>query len=146
MGAARVPQHDLGHQFRPAIRRNRERRRVFVDRNGYRIAVDCGRGGKDEMADAAFDCGFDRRAGINGVVAIIAERLAHRIRRHDASGKMNDGVDIVLAKQPRKQRLLAAIADDEVRTFENGPAKSRGEIIEHHGAPASNSWTIWLPI
>ena len=49
------------------------------------------------MAHTAGDRTFDQRTGIGGVVAVIAERVVHRIRHHDRRGEVNDGVDAVLA-------------------------------------------------
>ena len=42
------------------------------------------------------DRGLDQRARVHGVVAVIAERIANRIRHDDRGGEMDDGVDPVL--------------------------------------------------
>ena len=88
------------------------------------------------MAHAAFDRAFDQRARIGGVVAVIAERIAHRIRHHDRGGEVDDRVDAVLADQLRDQRLIAGLADDERHAVGNRPAMSGREIVEHDDALA----------
>src|SRR4249920_1732517 len=44
-----VAQHDLGHQFRSAVRRDRLRPRIFGDRIALRYAVDGGGRGENKV-------------------------------------------------------------------------------------------------
>ena len=83
------------------------------------------------MAHAAFDRAFDQRAGIDRVVAVVAERIAHRIRHHDGSGEVDDGVDAVVADDARHQRLVAGFADDQRHAGGDGPVEAGGEVVEH---------------
>jgi hypothetical protein len=124
--AACIAQHDFRHQLRPAIGRNRLRRRLFVNRDRRRSTVDRRGGGKNKVAHIAFDRAFNQRAGIDGVVAIIAERITHRIRHDQRGGKVNDGLDIVFADEARHERLIAAFADHERNARSNRPAMSGG--------------------
>ena len=86
------------------------------------------------MPHAAFDRAFDQRARIGGVVAVIAERIAHRIRHHDRGGEMDDRLDVMLADELRHQRLVAGLADDERHAFGDRPAMAGGQIVEHDDA------------
>jgi hypothetical protein len=72
-----------------------------------------------------------RSARIHGIVAIIAERIAHRIRHDQRGGKVNDGPDIVFADEPQHERLIAGFADDERYARGNGPTMPGREIIEY---------------
>ena len=82
------------------------------------------------MAHVTFHCAFDQRPRIDGVVAIVAERLTHRVRHHDRRRKVDDGVDPVVTDEPRHQRLIAGLADDQRHAFGNRRAMSRREIVE----------------
>ena len=86
------------------------------------------------MAHAAGDRAFDQRAGIGGVVAVIAERIVHRVRNHDRGGEVDDGVDAVLADEPRHQRLIAGLADDERHARRHSPAMPGRKIVEDDDA------------
>ena len=83
------------------------------------------------MAHAAIDRALDQRAGVDGVVAIIAERIAHRIRHHNRCGEVDDRFDAVFANKPCDERLVAGLTDNERHAFGNGPAMSGGKIVEH---------------
>ena len=84
------------------------------------------------MANSAVHRALDQRAGIDRVVAIIAERIADRLRNDDRSGEVNDGVDAMLADQPLDQRLIAAVADNERHALGDRPGKAGRQIVEHH--------------
>ncbi len=44
---------------------------------------------------------------------------------------MNDRVNLVFDNQPRYERVVADIADDEARLRVNGVPEARREIVEH---------------
>ena len=46
--------------------------------------------------DLAGDRGFEQRAGLAGVVLVVAERIGNRFRHHDRAGEMDDRVDRVV--------------------------------------------------
>jgi hypothetical protein len=77
------------------------------------------------MAHAVLDRGLDQRARVRGVVAVIAERIADRVRHHDRGGEMDDGVDPVLRDQRAHARLISGIANHERRTPAPPPNRSR---------------------
>ena len=132
----RVAQHDLGHELGRAVRRRRRRAIVLAHRHALGIAVDRGGRGEDEMAHAVLDRGLDQRARVRGVVAVIAERIADRVRHHDRGGEMDDGVDPVLREQRRNAGLIAGVADDERHVRRHRPVEAGREIVEHHHALA----------
>jgi hypothetical protein len=72
----------------------------------------------------------------DGIVAIIAERIAHRIGHDQRGGEVNDGLNIVFADKPLHERLIAGFADDKRYACGNGPAMPSGEVVEHDDALA----------
>ena len=131
-----IAQHDLGHELGGTVGRRRHRAIVLPHRRALGIAVDRGGRGEDEMAHPVLDRGFDQGARIRGIVAVIAERIAHRVRHDDRGGEMDDGVDPVLRDQRAHARLIAGIANHERRTRRHRPIEAGGEIVEHHHALA----------
>ena len=55
-----------------------------------------------------------RRAGRAGIVAVVLERQRHRLRHDGVRGKVHDGIDLMLRQEPRHQRMIADIADDQL--------------------------------
>src|SRR6202040_1683463 len=49
---------------------------------------------------------------------------------------MDDGVDAMLADQPRHQRLIAGLADDQRPPLGDRPVEARRQIVEHDHALA----------
>ena len=97
----------------------------------------------------SFDRALDQRARVDRVVAIIAERIAHRVRHHDRGGEMDDRVDAVLADDSADQRLVAAVADNERHACRRPPSRKPVERLSSTTtrSPAStSSCTMWLPI
>ena len=88
------------------------------------------------MPHAGLDRGLDQGAGVHGVVAVVAERIAHRIRHHDRAAKWMISLDRVLADELGDQRLVADIADDKRHRLRQRRAKSGGQIVEHDDALA----------
>jgi hypothetical protein len=127
-----VTQHDLGHQLRAAIRRNRrELLDVFGDRADLGDTVN-GRGrGEDEMRDLGLHGDRKQRARLARVVEIIAERVGNRFRDHDRSREMDDGVDRIAAEQPAHEGMIADISPDEFCLGRYRPAKAGRQIVEN---------------
>ena len=88
------------------------------------------------MTHAARDRGLDQRVRIHRIVAVIAERIADRIRHHDRSGEMDDGVDAVLGDQRGDARAISDVADDQRRALRHRPFEAGREIVEHQHALA----------
>ena len=82
------------------------------------------------MRDLGLDGDREQRAGLAGVVEIVAERIGDRFRHHDRTGKMDDGVDIVGKQKLAHEVLIADIALDELRLGRHRPAEPGRKIVE----------------
>jgi hypothetical protein len=137
VGGAGIAQHDFSHQFRGAVRRRRHGGIVLACGHTLRIAVDrCGRG-EDEMMYSLLDRGLDQRARVRRIIAVIAERIANRVRHDDRGSEMDDGVDPVLSDQFGDARLISSVANQERRARRHRPIEAGREIVEHHHPLAS---------
>ena len=96
MGGGRVPQHQLGHELRGAIGRDRIERRGFPDRVFLGVAIDRRRRREDEPADLVADGGPDQGVRFHRIVEIIAQGIGDGIRHDDRACEMRDGIDAVL--------------------------------------------------
>ena len=88
------------------------------------------------MPNAAFDRGLDQGAGVGGVVAVIAERILHRVRHDGRAGEMDDRFDVVVLDQLGDQRLVADVADDRQHPRGQGRGEAGGQVVEHDDALA----------
>jgi hypothetical protein len=77
------------------------------------IAIHGTSGRKDEVFHATCDRGFDERSRVDGVVAVIRQRIADRLRNNERRGKMDDILDVFFSDQARKKTLIASIANDK---------------------------------
>src|SRR6185437_3683700 len=68
---------------------------------------------------------------IHGVVAVITERVAHRVRDHDRRREMDDGGDAVASNGLRHQLAVAGRASDERDLARDQEAKTGRQVIEH---------------
>jgi hypothetical protein len=136
VGAPCIARHDLGHEFGGAIGRGRHRGVVFARRHPLGIAINRGGRREDEMAHAGLDGGLDQGARFHRIVKIVAERIANRVRHHDRSGEMDDGVDPMLGDQRGHERLITDLAVDQARILRHRRIETGGEIVKHHDALA----------
>src|SRR6188474_34416 len=134
MRGRRIAQHDFGHQLRPAVGRGRHRRIVLGDGHAGRIAIDRRGRGKNEMTNAALDRSLNQGAGVGGVVAVIAERIPHRVRHDGRAGEMDDRFDLVIFDQSGDQRLVADVTDDRQHRCGQGRSKTGRQVVEHNDA------------
>jgi hypothetical protein len=88
------------------------------------------------MAHAPLDGALNQRMRVHRIVAVIAERIANRVRHHDRGGEMDNGVDPVLRDQRGHARLVTDVADDEQRALRYCPIETGREVVEHHDALA----------
>ncbi len=129
-----VMQHDLGHQLRHAVGRQRPRRRILGDRRAIRIAVDGRGGGKDEARNVAADGDVEQIARRHGVVAIVAERIAHRFRHDDGAREVDDGIDMVRGDHAFDQVFIRHVADEQRHAVGNEGGETGGEIVDDDDA------------
>ena len=64
-----------------------------------------------------------------GVVAVVLERQRHGLGHDGVRGEVHDRIDLVLRQQPRHQRMIADIADDEFAGGDRLP-EALAEIVE----------------
>ncbi len=84
------------------------------------------------MFHATLNRGFDQRAGVHGIVAVIAKRIAQRIRDHDRSGEMDDGANFMIADNRCHEVLVAHVADAQRYGLRQRRAEAGRQIVEHH--------------
>jgi heptosyltransferase I len=86
------------------------------------------------MLHPALDRGLDQRARVGGVVAVIAERIAHRVRHDDGAGEMDDRLD------PWARSRATSSSSPTSPTTGSIGRQRRGEagrqVVEHHHALA----------
>ena len=124
-----IAQHPLAHELRRAVRIDRAGRRFLVGVALIRHAVNRCRGRKDEIPDLVLDAGLQQSARGTGVVAVVLERLRHRLRHDGVGRKVHDRVHPVIHQQPRHQCLVPDIADDEFARGHRLP-ETTAEVIE----------------
>jgi hypothetical protein len=83
------------------------------------------------VAHVGLDRSGHERAGIRGVVAVIAERVAHGIRNDDRGGEMNDRLGPIFAHGGRQRRRIAGIANDKRDACRHGITPSGREVVEN---------------
>ena len=103
-------------------------------RNLVRIAVDRRRRREDEAINAAFHRRVEQAACRHGVVAVIAERIAHRVGHHDRAREVNDGLDAVPFDHAFDEVLVAGVADGQRNAFGEESRKTGGEVVDHDDA------------
>ena len=102
-----IGEHDLGHHLGGAVGRHGLERGILAHRVLLGVAVDGGGRGEDEVLDAHLDRDLHQGARLDGVVVVVAERIGDRLRHHDRSGEMYDGVDAVLADDRANELLIS---------------------------------------
>ena len=75
------------------------------------------------MLHAGLGAGLQQRARGAGVVAVVFERVAHRLGDDGVGGEVQHGVDAVLAQHPADEFAVADVADDQ-RGVEHGLAEA----------------------
>jgi hypothetical protein len=127
-----IAQHDF-HQLRGPVGRGRHGGIILAHRHALWIAVNRRGRGEDEIAHPRFDRGLDQGAGVDRVVAVVAERIANRVWHDDRGCEMDYGVDPMRGNERAHARLVSGIADDERRARRHRTVEAGGQIIEHHG-------------
>ena len=120
-----VAQHPFGHQLGKAVGRFRRQPRVLAHRLAAGRAIDRRGRGEDEMRHSARDRRLDQRAGLDGVVLVVAERIGDRFRNHDRTGEMDDRVDRVLAYSANPTSSLSPTSPTTSCASGAPPSRSR---------------------
>src|SRR5690606_31312929 len=107
--------------------------RRLVDALAAVSPVDRGRGAEDDALDARVAESAQQGHGLPDVRVVVAERIGHRLRHHDAGRAVHDDVDVrMLGEQPVDDRPVGDVADVQ------GPpvaevAAAGGEVVEDDG-------------
>ena len=88
------------------------------------------------MADVVRHRGRDQGTAVGGVVAVVFQRVGHRLGNNDRSGEMHDGVDRVFSDQPADQGFVSDIAQRERHIRRDSPSEARRQIVQHDDAAA----------
>ena len=86
-------QHLLHQELGLAVGIGRREARIFLNRNGFRLAVDGSGGGKDQPFWPCSQHGLEQRERGSGVVAEENLRPHHRLASLNERGKVEDGVE-----------------------------------------------------
>ena len=144
MGAVVPAEHALHDQLALAVGVGGFFGVLLVDGHIVRLAVGGGCGGKDKVGHAEFQHGVDQRQACHAVVAEIFFRHGHAFGHERESGKMDDGLDLLLAEHAFEERPVAHVAHIEPPALE-GFAVAGGEIVhdDHVDAPrAQRGYTV----
>jgi len=91
------------------------------------------------MAHMLLDGALDQGPRVYRIIAVIAERIANRIRHNDRGGEMDNGFNPMLRHQRAHARLVTDVADDEQRVLRDRPIEIGREVVEHHDAPPAST-------
>ena len=126
----------LGHQLRPAVGADRPGGRVLRDRDRGHGAVH-GRGRReDERRDAGGDAALDQGVADDGVVAVVEQRLAHRLVDPDRAREMQHGGKPPGAEHGVQQAPVAGVALDQRHVRRQGRRAAARQVVEHQDRPA----------
>ena len=131
VGRGVVRQDALDHNLGPAVGvRADADTLVLRQRQALRRTVDRGRGAEDEIPDAVSLHGLQQRQGAVQVVAVVAQRLAHRLAHGLQPGEVDDGV-----KMPRHEKALHGLAVRRVGlAHRQVPARNVPDALRHPAA------------
>src|SRR5437899_489784 len=124
-------EHPLRHELGRAVGIDGRGRGVLGGRARGRDAVDRRGGGKHEVPHLALEAALKERSGRAGVVAVVLERIAHRLRHDGAGGEMHHRVDAMRVERGAHGVAVADVADHERHIEHRLPEPAR-EIVENH--------------
>ena len=131
-------EHPLGHELGSAVGIDRGRGGVLGRNATGWDAVHGGRGGEHEVPDPGREATLEERARRAGVVAVVLQRLAHRLGHDGVGREMHHRIDAVLLEQPQHRVAVADLADDE-RRIEHRLAKTPRQIVQDDDPFAAGS-------
>ena len=123
--------HDLGHQLRCAVRRNRNGRRILAHGRVTRVAVYGGGRREDEFADTGLDGDVQQCTGIHCVVAVVPERIGDQFRNDNRCREVNDRADAMVSDDFADQRPIARAAGNEGNGCRDQEPETGRQIVEH---------------
>ena len=123
-----VRENPFDHDLRGAVRVDRSQRRLFVDGNLLRDAVNGGRRGVDEARDARLAHRLQEVQGMDDVVAVVGEGFADRFVHLDRGGEVHDRLGTELLKRVQDRVPVGEVAAPEA-AGEDGPFVAGGEVV-----------------
>src|SRR5256884_635284 len=124
-------EHPLRHELGGTVGIDGRGRGVLGGHAPGRDAVDRRAGGKHEVPHLALEAALKERARRAGVVEIVLERTAHRLRHDAAGGEMHHRVDAMRVERGAHGVAVADVADHE-RYIEHRLPEPAREIVESH--------------
>src|SRR6202012_944869 len=85
-------------------------------------------------ADLALDLDVEQAARGHGVVAVIPERVAYRVRHYDRSSEMDDAFDFVRMDDALDEVFVGGVADEQRHAFGQEVGKAGRQIVDHDDA------------
>ena len=131
-----VAQHPLAHQLRQAVGIDRCGRRVLARNTLAGMPSTAAVDEKTKCATPARSATLEQVTRGAGVVAVVLERIRHRLRNDRVRGKVHHRLDRVLGEQPCDDFAVGRIADDQRRT-EHRAAIAGREVVKHRRALAA---------
>ena len=80
----------------------------------------------------AFTAAVKKGSRFHRIIEIIAQGITDGIRHNDRSGKMDNGIKLMLRHQAGEKIRIANIAFDQLCLGRHGPPETGRQIVEHH--------------
>ncbi|MNL15121.1 hypothetical protein D3C87_1360920 [compost metagenome] len=119
-----IAQNLLAHQLGLAVRIGRGQRKILEDRHGMRIAVDRGRRTEYQLFHVGRLHRRAKRQQSVEIVAVILDRLAHRLANRLQRGKMDRAGNLVFGEQLVQQRAVTHVTFDKIGRRAGNPCQA----------------------
>jgi hypothetical protein len=83
------------------------------------------------MLHAMFLASLQQRPAVGRVVAVILQRIGHRLRHDRVCREMHDRINLVLGKDFVQQFRIAGVADDQLAGFDGG-LEAGTEVVQRY--------------
>ncbi len=131
-----VAQHPFAHELGRTVGVDRFRRGILAGVAAIRDPVDGSSRGEHKVAHTGLVAALQQVARPAGVVTVVLEGLGDRLRHDRMRGEVQNGVDAVLEQQPRDERPVPSVTDDQRRVLDCA-AEAGGQIVEYHDGVAA---------
>ena len=125
-----VAQHPFGGEFGGAVGVDGGRRRILVHRDGAGDSVHRRGRGEDEPPHVGGGAGVEQVRRRGGVVAPVAQRVAHRFRHAGARREVDDRADPAFGEEAADERRIPGVAGDERGAVRNRLRAPRRQVVE----------------
>ena len=137
MNAIQPGEHLLDQELGLAVGVGGEQARIFLNRNGFRLAVDGGGGGEDQAAGTVGEHGLKQGKRRGGVVAEEDLGAHHRLAGFNEGGKVEDAVErsshiVGCDKEVFKREPVSDFALHKLDTWGEQVAPAMAQIVKNH--------------